>query len=420
MLYAILDTNVFLEFRLFTSVPWKEVLGTEDFVLVVAPIVVREIDDAKSNPSKPRKKRERARKALRILHTWLEDDGGYEGPSLSVVSCEPDREIFTELRLDPEQPDDRLIATAIEVSRANTDDEVVLVSDDLGPKLKGRQVGLKSLGLSDELRLKDASPEEQTIAKLEKELAAIKSQTSEPCLECNFGQDEHGVLWLPNCNQDDHAAMRSEMTAAVRAKHPLSSRPDELAGWNPLSRPLVATTLTLDRKDEYTRDYYARYDKYIDSVATWKWLRANAHVVKAVLANIGTAAATKVTISLSLSGATFVFAKKSLLEQPEAPTYSPPMYGIAARADYSSLLSNATAALLPKDPDLNVVSLSSIEVTLSRLQHTRTCALPVIYLVRVPRESKPIELNWRVISDEMRAASSGTIRLVPSVQNEHE
>ena len=44
MKYVFLDTNVFLQFKDFEQIPWGELIGDNDFAIVVSDVVSREID----------------------------------------------------------------------------------------------------------------------------------------------------------------------------------------------------------------------------------------------------------------------------------------------------------------------------------------------------------------------------------------
>ncbi len=51
--FAFVDTNLLLHYRLFTEVDWHKELGVADVTLVLAPVVVSEVDDHKWSGSSP-------------------------------------------------------------------------------------------------------------------------------------------------------------------------------------------------------------------------------------------------------------------------------------------------------------------------------------------------------------------------------
>ncbi len=107
-LYAVLDTNVHLEFLDFTQVDWPSVLTGDPVYLVVPHVVLRELDDHKYD----RRSKRRQQRARMIVARLLRDN-------------------------------------------------VVIVSDDAGMLLKARGHGINAHQMDDKFRLKDEPTEEE-------------------------------------------------------------------------------------------------------------------------------------------------------------------------------------------------------------------------------------------------------------------
>jgi hypothetical protein len=69
-LYCFLDTCTLLHFTTFDEVDWPAVLGVPSVCLMVAPIVVRELNDHKDDSHNDRRQ-QRARVVIRKLRTFL-------------------------------------------------------------------------------------------------------------------------------------------------------------------------------------------------------------------------------------------------------------------------------------------------------------------------------------------------------------
>jgi hypothetical protein len=67
--FAFLDTNTFLHYRAIEEIDWLSILATGHVTLVIAPIVIRELNKHKDY-SKSAKARERASAALIKLSKW--------------------------------------------------------------------------------------------------------------------------------------------------------------------------------------------------------------------------------------------------------------------------------------------------------------------------------------------------------------
>ena len=50
MNYIVLDTNIFIHFRDFDQIDWKSILNSkEDFLILIPPIIIDELDSHKYN-----------------------------------------------------------------------------------------------------------------------------------------------------------------------------------------------------------------------------------------------------------------------------------------------------------------------------------------------------------------------------------
>lgn len=83
MKYLFLDTNIFIHFKGFEDIPWKTLLDTDDDVtIVLASIIIREIDSHKDS-SKCRVKN-KARKISEKLNQILLSD---QSSRIPLVYC---------------------------------------------------------------------------------------------------------------------------------------------------------------------------------------------------------------------------------------------------------------------------------------------------------------------------------------------
>ena len=64
----VLDTNIYLHYKLFTERDWKTLLGSEDLTLIVPPTVIKELDEKKYTASNTPLKR----KAQEVISKFKE------------------------------------------------------------------------------------------------------------------------------------------------------------------------------------------------------------------------------------------------------------------------------------------------------------------------------------------------------------
>src|SRR6266536_851128 len=141
--YCFLDTNILIQFQTFNEVNWLKVLNAKQVCLVLAPVVIHELDIHKSDYSNARRQK-RARMLLPKITKLIEEEPiGDELPqvrrnvTLMVLPNEPLIDWRAE-HLDPMVNDDRLIASILEFSRQHPSENVLLLSDDSGPRFKAK------------------------------------------------------------------------------------------------------------------------------------------------------------------------------------------------------------------------------------------------------------------------------------------
>lgn len=126
MTYIFLDSNIFIHFKHFEEINWKNELElNNEFEIVLAPIIIDELDKHKYNPNQRISRR--VKKLLPRIENLI-----VEGKIL--VTKRPSDSTFTEYNLDKSEQDDCLLATILEFKLNGPD--VVLVTNDTGPRLK--------------------------------------------------------------------------------------------------------------------------------------------------------------------------------------------------------------------------------------------------------------------------------------------
>ena len=159
MKYAILDTNTFLHFQLFIEIDWQSFLSADEVTLIVSSTVLQELDKKKYSEQDIRIKN-RAKKVINTFNQILEKQILFkkEKSQLHFLTSEPAIDWKNE-NLDSSIPDDRIIATCIEMHTQHND--VVLITADFGLKLKAKNKSINVLELPGEYLLKEKQSKEQ-------------------------------------------------------------------------------------------------------------------------------------------------------------------------------------------------------------------------------------------------------------------
>jgi len=192
--YCFLDTNVLIHFPTFDEVDWQAKLGLDNATLVLAPVVLSEVDKLKTDHTKPWQQ-ERARMLIRKFRTLLESNS--PGSSIDIrpfvalvdVGSEPGREFFEENGLEFGWMDDRLIATILEFRVRHQGARTVLVCDDFSVVRKARYRQIEVIMAEDTLtRLPVTTHQEAELRRLRTEIQTLRS--CQPRLTLTFMVDD--------------------------------------------------------------------------------------------------------------------------------------------------------------------------------------------------------------------------------------
>jgi hypothetical protein len=206
-LYAFLDTNVFLEYQEYTQLDWPKLLGARRVVLVVAPMVRREIERHRTDPRSPRRQKRARDVSGKLRELVLSVDDGVEAviperPSTTYLELSRSPQMAKHPDLSPDVQDDHIIASMREFVEEHPDRTTLLVAGDTGLVLTARRSGLNYRYLDDAYRLPDeATAEQREIRDLKSRLS--KLEKSSPELVVTIEGSNDGELVLPPTGTDD-------------------------------------------------------------------------------------------------------------------------------------------------------------------------------------------------------------------------
>ena len=233
--YCFLDTNILLEFETFDDVEWPKVLNAKQVCLVLAPVVISELDKHKTDYNNARRQK-RARMLLPKITKLTEGETIADAlpqvrhnVTLLVLPNEPLIDWKAE-HLDPTVNDDRLIASILEFSRERPLEGVLLLSDDSGPRFKAKSRNIPMQAPPDKLKrlVEPPSPEEVENRKLKQQIQELTERM--PILKLGFYEHEQIVdevirpmntAWLwqtPEEYVQEEIAQKREDLAHILAK----------------------------------------------------------------------------------------------------------------------------------------------------------------------------------------------------------
>lgn len=256
LVYCFLDTNILLEFETFDDVDWPKVLNAKQVCLVLAPVVISELDKHKTDYNNARRQK-RARMLLPKITKLTEIETIADrlpqvrrNVTLMVLPNEPLIDWKAE-HLDPSVNDDRLIASILEFSRQRLSENVLLLSDDSGPRFKAKSRSIPMQAPPDKLKrlVEPPSPEEVENRKLKQQIQELTKRT--PTLKLGFY--EHGQI------VDE---IIRPMNAAWLWQTPEKYAQEEIAQKQENLVHIVAKANNTVQEDE-VRKFTEEYEKYL-------------------------------------------------------------------------------------------------------------------------------------------------------------
>ncbi len=286
--HLVLDTNVYLHFKLPDQINWWELLEADEsasITILVPPVVLSEIDTKKDQSSRS-KLRDRAKKAQRCLERALEGEGSgkkgirWEFLHRPVVD-------FEALGLMRDVPDDHLIATCIEFLETRKPDNLILITNDIGPRLNAKRFGLRVLKPAEGDLQPEDSDDQKKIAQLQRENTLLKSRL--PNLTIRFSETQDAKVRF---NLEPHPAPLTEaaieeMLDSLKQKFPAmkprksSSEAENEEASIPAMYKRFAGNSPLISEEEYQRyenerqsyfKKYATFMKELDQYEQWERL----------------------------------------------------------------------------------------------------------------------------------------------------
>lgn len=169
MKYIFLDTNIFLHFQDFEKIDWLSESVSKACKLVIPPVVIDELDEKKIGTNKIGN---RARNVLNRFEqlSEMEEAKINENIEFEILLLKPSREVYETNNLNFDEKDHRLIASIIQFSQKYSLSDILLCSNDIGPRLRAKMFNIKSLKLDSKYLIPNQVSEE------EKELDNLKEK----------------------------------------------------------------------------------------------------------------------------------------------------------------------------------------------------------------------------------------------------
>lgn len=274
MKYFFVDTNLFLQCRDVSDLPWGDISDAKPIQLIIPRAVQHEIDTLKADGNSRRAKR--ARKTNSYFRQIIFSDGeqlqvtGNSGVDVALTFSSHAAALpsdVAEVMLDSNRPDDSILLELISYRALNPGRDVALLTHDTNPLLTAKRLKIPYQVIPDEWLL-TPEPDER-----EKEIRALKARISEiessqPKFEFTFGEEKvvvpdkinAEIIVYPPLAQSEIELLVQE----IKAAYPMAERfaEEDVSKSNAFAAPAIPLTTAQFMRGKYKPPSLEEIEKY--------------------------------------------------------------------------------------------------------------------------------------------------------------
>ena len=419
MTIIFLDTNIFLHFTSFVEIDWLKICQDRECKIVIAPVVIDELDKYKV---KNDDKGKRARKALKKIEECV-DSNSFEiskNVELEVIPKRPQRSTFKVHQLDPEEQDNQLIASIIEYQSHIDEKNISLCSNDIGPRLRSKPFGINIIKLPESYLLpeKDDAVEKQ-LKGLLKENALLKSRIPKPLLQFENGKDYIEIQIVKN--EIDKVTYVKNGMLDIKSRYTNMSFEDKSKSYNPLATFASLSLITKEQIERYNmnlNEFYLNYEDYLQSMSEYEMKSSLSIKIELFLANEGNVPAEDVDIYCHFPDGFELIEEDEFEDPPEEP--NPPstpktFYENIGNFNFRPYIPNIGAQTMPKLNKPNIKKTNSYDVDFFRksAKHYTIYPLDVLFAAYDKySEMNNFHIDYKIVAGNVPEPVTGRLNII--------
>lgn len=312
-----LDTNSLIHFKMFSEINWLKELSSKNIDLIICPTVLQELDRMKF-AELDIDIRNRCKKIIAKLSEY--QNGSIVRNNVKIFFIEKEPKINWDIEgLSPNIPDDRILGS---ISEFVSDKDSVLISSDLGLKLKAKARNIKTHSLNDNLLIKvkkdDKEKEliklKQKIIYLEKRLPKLSLKIIENESSSEFIKFSFDIVKPYDPTESDNII--NQMKETLKYNPPKSDN-------NIYSGLLAQFSIPSDdevvRYNKNVEKYLKDLKKYYHEVWNHKDIFSRIFEINLILINDGSEPAVDIDIFLHFPDGFEMFEKDGMPSKPQKP-----------------------------------------------------------------------------------------------------
>ncbi|QDT70971.1 PIN domain-containing protein [Lacipirellula limnantheis] len=379
------DTMMYLHYRPLNEIDLCAHFGADSVKIVVAMVTIEELDKHKSD-NRDRKRQHRARVALNMIKTHaMQGDPIRIGVTMEIFRVYPFD--YDSHRLNEHKNDDVLVASVIGYRSAHPEENVFLVSEDVGPQITAHLHHIPQATLGDQYRLPTQPDEsELELARLRKEIAELKNAIPKPCVYFRDSgvAESHKVFHISTPAPFDESGAEDKLAALAR-QHPEFPR-TEAVGFNYLDPSTVIIPSAFPEKFNRARnDYLSRYRDYLVASHSAAVRRTLSLLVELRIKNSGSTPARDLSLELRFPKDLQIYTADAFPWGPAEPTLpkildGPDLGRQGWELIADSVCHNAARMAAATRPTLEIDA-NIAHFTTAYLKHGEEVAVPPLYVL---------------------------------------
>lgn len=426
MQFMFLDTNIFIHFVDFEQIDWKKISGsTDEVVLMIAPIVLEELDRHKYNKNK--RIAQKVKKLLPKLENAISDQSSYKYEVRLLIN-RPKDALFLENSLDKSVQDDHLLASFIEFRQQLAEtDKAFFITHDVGPRLKAKSLSIDVIPMDDKYLLPNEPDEFEIENKaLQKELSALRHRA--PKVAFTFFDQSVLKTYRRNKLPDSKDAFIENELKFVQADYPYLTYQsvNEHITNNPLSGLFSSPLFAIPQSeiDDYNRDldvFFKKYEDYAEDLYEEGVFKNNAIKIEFRIGNSGTAPAEDIDVDIHFPDGFDLLMESDFPKRKTKPNPpSKPNRGIGNfRMPLSPTSFYQSANFQPNDtsvkfdlPRIKKTNSYNVNYHFKSLKHNQSLELEPLYAIFSDMSrARGFKIEYKLIISNLPHPVSGTLNI---------
>jgi len=410
---------------MFTEIEWSKLTNSNSVLLIVCPDVLRELDQKKFLENDINI-RNRAQKVISKMSKMAKNNKIYKVKNnlgLIFIPNEPSID-WEKQGLSKKIPDDRIIASILEQNKYFHN--IILITSDLGLKLKASNKGIKCISLPFEYRIKIKKDKKQEeIEKLRNRITFLENKL--PITKLKILADNKPVEFINITLSKIATPPEDELNGKLKAiRHELQFKPSS-QNLGIFSDLLLYTKDEIERYEEDLNEYVKEMYKYYQEEYKFKEIQSRLIELKFLIINEGSQPAEDIEIFMIFPDGFEMFSEDEIPKKPKEPEKPiPPRSTIDMLSKISYMPKTAFPNLtipsidnvginrnLSSGPHIRKTDSYEVNYRVDKLKHgIQKYLKPVYVLFESIDQAKPFNISYTILADNLPEPSNGNLHIV--------